>query len=123
LIHNSGSYQTFKVEEKKTKKLFTMKTTSSRISEVQTEYEILQKLRSCPFICPTHDTFNYTDPLEEKNSALVLPWYPQELHHRIEMSKNKKTYTNKGPKADELQILKWMLMLADGIDAMHQLKK
>jgi len=121
VIYNSGSYQAFKVEEKKTNKLFFLKTTSD-IYEFQEEYEILQKLRSCPFICIIHDAFNYTDTLGQQFSALVRPWYPQTLNHRIQMSKNHKTYTNKGSKEDELQILKWMLMLVDGIDAMHQLK-
>jgi len=88
LISSQG--QIWQIEEKKTKKLFAMKT-SLNDDDVQNEYKNIKILQHCPFICRVHDAFIYQhDNFPEENFGLVMSLYKQDLHTRIQFSKKSK---------------------------------
>jgi len=52
----------------------------------------------------------------------VMTRYPEDLQQRIQIAKERKCLTNKGKQMDELQIAEWINDLADGVDAIHELR-
>jgi len=110
----------WEIEEKnegaKIKKLFVLKILFNA-SKLLHEYKILEKLQYCPSICRLHDAF-----CDQKDLYLVMPLYKHNLSQRIQACQKSKTYCNKEHKEDELQILRWMIQLVDGVEAIHQSK-
>jgi len=83
------------------------------------EFQNLNHLQNCEYICQLHDFFFDQG---EQCSYIVMKFYEEgDLYHRIRKSQEKNSLTGNGVQEDEVQILKWMLELSEGVAAMHKL--
>jgi len=122
LLYSATQGQVWKIRDKTTKQLFAMKS-SVNDPDIQTEYKNLKNLQYSSSICQIHDSFLLKQGFPpQEHFYLILTLYKQDLSTRIQSSKNIKTLTGKGPQQDELQILKWMNQLTNGILIMHKEK-
>jgi len=122
LLYTAVLGQVWKIQDKKTNQFFAMKS-SLNYPDIQAEYKNLKNLQYSSSICQIHDSFLLKQGFPpQEYFYLIMKFYKQDLCNRIQSSKQSKSLTGKGPQQDELQILKWMNQLTNGILIMHKEK-
>jgi len=121
LIASTNTSKIWEVKELKTNQVFALKR-SNNDEDVRKEYEYLKKLQHCSSICEVHDGFLWKSKDFDEFWCLIMTLYPEDLHQRIQIAKERKSLTERGIQKDELQIAEWMIDLSDGIYTIHELK-